>query len=150
MFRKLLIAVIATMAALLETMADAIAATLPPPAPDRPRLRVAASGRLCPGCSSVTASVSPAARSASPAPGFSGCTVLFTRAGHPLAAFHRADFSDSPVVFDDAGFSGGEVSLEHSWHWAHPPGFSWDGKPRLGVAAAADLQGMELISINSR
>jgi len=82
--------------------------------------------------------------------GFSGGTVLLTRVGHPLAAFHRANFSNSPVVFDGAGFSGDEVSLKHSWHWAHPPRFSWDGKPQLGVAAAADLQGMELISINPR
>ena len=47
MFRKLLIALIGTVAALLETAADAIAATLPPPAADSPRLRVVASGRLC-------------------------------------------------------------------------------------------------------
>ena len=59
MFRKLLIAVITTVAALLETMADAIAVTLPPPAADTPRLRVVASGRLCPGCSFVTASAGP-------------------------------------------------------------------------------------------
>ena len=47
MFRKLAIAVITALAALLETMADAIVATLPPPAADSPRLRVVASGRLC-------------------------------------------------------------------------------------------------------
>ena len=47
MFRRFFIAVIITMAAILETAADAIAATLPPPATDRPRLRVVASGRLC-------------------------------------------------------------------------------------------------------
>ena len=48
MFRKFVIAVITAMAAILETAADAIAATLPPPpAVDRPRLRVVASGRLC-------------------------------------------------------------------------------------------------------
>lgn len=47
MFRKLAIAVITALAALLETVADAIAATLPPPAADSPRLRVVASGRLC-------------------------------------------------------------------------------------------------------
>ena len=45
MFRKLVIAVITAWAALLETAADAIAATLPPPAADSPRLRVVASGR---------------------------------------------------------------------------------------------------------
>ena len=48
MFRKLAIAVITAWTALLETVADAIAATLPPPAADSPRLRVVASGRLCP------------------------------------------------------------------------------------------------------
>jgi len=47
MFRKLVIAVITAVAAILETAADAIAATLPPPAADGPRLRVVASGRLC-------------------------------------------------------------------------------------------------------
>src|SRR5271166_6074488 len=47
MFRKLAIAVITAVAALLETVADAITATLPPPAADSPRLRVVASGRLC-------------------------------------------------------------------------------------------------------
>ena len=47
MFRKLLIAVITAWAALLETVADAIAATLPPPAAGSPRLRVVATGRLC-------------------------------------------------------------------------------------------------------
>ena len=47
MFRKLVIAVITAVAALLETVADAITATLPPPAADSPRLRVVASGRLC-------------------------------------------------------------------------------------------------------
>jgi hypothetical protein len=46
MFRKLAIAVITAWAALLETVADAIAATLPPPAADSPRLRVVAPGRL--------------------------------------------------------------------------------------------------------
>ncbi len=48
MFRIFVIAVITTMAAILETAADAIAATLPPPAADTPRLRVVASGRLWP------------------------------------------------------------------------------------------------------
>jgi hypothetical protein len=47
MFRKLVMAVITAVAAILETAADAIAATLPPPAADGPRLRVVASGRLC-------------------------------------------------------------------------------------------------------
>ena len=47
MFRKLAIAVITAVAAILETVADAIAATLPPPAADSPRLRVVAPGRLC-------------------------------------------------------------------------------------------------------
>ena len=47
MFRKLVIAVITAWAALLETVADAIEATLPPPAADSPRLRVVAPGRLC-------------------------------------------------------------------------------------------------------
>ena len=47
MFRSFVIAVIVTMAAVLESVADAIAATLPPPAADGPRLRVVASGRLC-------------------------------------------------------------------------------------------------------
>jgi hypothetical protein len=46
MFRKLAIAVITAVAALLETVADAITATLPPPTADSPRLRVVASGRL--------------------------------------------------------------------------------------------------------
>ncbi len=48
MFRSFVIAVIITMAAILETAADAIAATLPPPATDSPRLRLVASGRLWP------------------------------------------------------------------------------------------------------
>ena len=47
MFRKLAIAVLTAWASLLETVADAIAATLPPPAADSPRLRAVASGRLC-------------------------------------------------------------------------------------------------------
>jgi len=47
MFRKLAIVVITAVAAILETVADAITATLPPPAADSPRLRVVASGRLC-------------------------------------------------------------------------------------------------------
>jgi len=47
MFRKLVIAFITAVAALLETAADAIAATLPPPTVDSPRLRVVAPGRLC-------------------------------------------------------------------------------------------------------
>ena len=47
MFRKLAIAVITAWAALLETVADAIAATLPPPAAGSPRLRVVTAGRLC-------------------------------------------------------------------------------------------------------
>ena len=47
MFRKLAIVVITAVAALLETVADAITATLPPPAADSPRLRVVAPGRLC-------------------------------------------------------------------------------------------------------
>jgi hypothetical protein len=45
MFRKLVIAVITAVAAILETAADAIAATLPPPAADSPRLRLVASGK---------------------------------------------------------------------------------------------------------
>ena len=45
MFRKMVIAVITAWAAILETTADAIAATLPPPAADSPRPRVAAPGR---------------------------------------------------------------------------------------------------------
>ena len=48
MFRKLLISVLTTWAALLETAADAIVATLPPPTADSPRLRVVAPVRLCP------------------------------------------------------------------------------------------------------
>jgi len=47
MFRKLAIVVITAVAALLETLADAITATLPPPTADTPRLRVVAPGRLC-------------------------------------------------------------------------------------------------------
>ncbi len=47
MFRKLAIAVITAWTALLETVADAIAATLPPPAAGSPRLRVVAARRLC-------------------------------------------------------------------------------------------------------
>jgi hypothetical protein len=50
MFRKLAIAALTAWASLLETVADAIAATLPPPAADSPRLRVVASGRLCLAC----------------------------------------------------------------------------------------------------
>ena len=45
MFRKMVIAVITAWAAILETTADAIAAALPPPSADSPRLRVAAPGR---------------------------------------------------------------------------------------------------------
>jgi hypothetical protein len=52
MFRKLAIAVITAWAALLETVADAIAATLPPPTVGSPRLRLVATGRLCLGFSS--------------------------------------------------------------------------------------------------
>ena len=52
MFRKLAIAVITAVVALLETVADAITATLPPPAADSPRLRVVTPGRLCLGCAS--------------------------------------------------------------------------------------------------
>ena len=47
MFRRLVIAVITAWAAILETVADAIVATLPPPAADSPRLRVVAPGKLC-------------------------------------------------------------------------------------------------------
>ena len=47
MFRRLVIAVITGWAAILETVADAIVATLPPLAADSPRLRVGAPGRLC-------------------------------------------------------------------------------------------------------
>jgi len=47
MLRIFVIAVITAVAAILETAADAIAATLPAPAPERPRLRVVESGRLC-------------------------------------------------------------------------------------------------------
>ncbi len=47
MFRRLVIAFITAVAALLETAADAIAATLPPPTVDSPQLRVVAPGRLC-------------------------------------------------------------------------------------------------------
>lgn len=47
MFRIFVIAVITMVAGILETAADAIAATLPPPAADSPRLRVVTSGRLC-------------------------------------------------------------------------------------------------------
>lgn len=46
MFRKFVIAVLTAVATILQTAADAIAAT-PPPAADTPRLRVVASGRLC-------------------------------------------------------------------------------------------------------
>jgi len=46
MFRKFVIAVFTAVASILETAADAIAATLPPPAADGPRLRLVASGRL--------------------------------------------------------------------------------------------------------
>jgi hypothetical protein len=45
MFRKFVIAVITAWAAILETAADAIAATLPPPAANSPRLRLVASGK---------------------------------------------------------------------------------------------------------
>jgi hypothetical protein len=52
MFRKLVVAVLTgwaalleTAAELLETVADAIVATLPPPAADSPRLRVVVSRR---------------------------------------------------------------------------------------------------------
>ena len=65
MFRIFVIAVITTMAAILETAADAIAATLPPPAADTPRLRVVTSGRLWPPAAHrVTACVSVSARAA--------------------------------------------------------------------------------------
>jgi hypothetical protein len=47
MFRTLAIAVITAVAALLETLANAIAATLPPPTVDSPRLRLVTPGRLC-------------------------------------------------------------------------------------------------------
>ncbi len=62
MFRRLVIAVITAWAAILETVADAIVATLPPPAADSPRLRVVAPGRLCLRLlMGVTASVSASA-----------------------------------------------------------------------------------------
>ena len=67
MFRKLVIAVITAWAALLETVADAIEATLPPPAADSPRLRVVAPGRLClPAAHRVTASLLRACRGRDP------------------------------------------------------------------------------------
>jgi len=43
MFRKLIIAVITVVVAMLETTADTIAATLRPPAAASPRLRLVAS-----------------------------------------------------------------------------------------------------------
>ena len=63
MFRKLAIAVITAVAGLLETMADAIAATLPPPTVDSPRLRLVTPGRLC-----LREVMPPAARTVSPPP----------------------------------------------------------------------------------
>jgi hypothetical protein len=83
MFRKLAIAVITAWAALLETVADAIAATLPPPAAASPRLRVVATGRLC----LRLLIVSPPPRLAANAgPGPSPSPLrTFATAGHPPA-----------------------------------------------------------------
>ena len=55
---------------------------------------------------------------------FSGGTVSFTGAG----------FSGSEVSFARAEFSGGTVDFSRAAGWAHPPMFSWDGGPPLGVA----------------
>ena len=73
MFRKLAIAVITAWAALLETVADAIAATLPPPAADSPRLRVVAPGRLCLRLLIVSPPPCRPRRTATPWRGNAGC-----------------------------------------------------------------------------
>ena len=83
MFRKLAIAVITAWAAFLETAADAIAATLPPPAAGRPRLRVVATGRLCLRLLIVSPPPRPAA---SAGPGLSPSPPrTFAAVGHPPA-----------------------------------------------------------------
>ncbi len=51
--------------------------------------------------------------------------------------FFTAEFSGSEVNFLGAEFSGGEVNFGDVENWAHPPTFSWVGKPPAGVVLPA-------------
>jgi len=96
MFRKLLIAVITAAAALLETVADAITATLPPPTIDSPRLRVAVPRRLC----HQLPPVSPPACQRPPPPGQRRRTAAGTP---PRAARGRTSWNGAQPVLREPG-----------------------------------------------
>jgi len=96
MFRKFLIAVITAVAAILETAADAIAATLPPPAADSPRLRVVASGRLClPDADRVTVAAPTRANGRRP---HRSRQLLPPRPDHPVADLSYERIKRRPVL----------------------------------------------------
>jgi uncharacterized protein YjbI with pentapeptide repeats len=70
---------------------------------------------------------------------FSGGTVSFgsARFSGGTVDFARAGFSGGAIDFEDAEFSGGFVDFASAGNWAHPPTFSWDGKPPAGVTLPA-------------
>jgi len=47
--------------------------------------------------------------------------------------FADAEFVGATVSFDGARFSGGQVDFARVRRWSHPPMFSQDGKPPVGV-----------------
>ena len=66
---------------------------------------------------------------------FSGGTVNFRGAEFSggTVNFDNAKFSGGRVSFIGAEFSGSTVSFADARRWSHPPIFSWDGKPPMGV-----------------
>ena len=71
--------------------------------------------------------------------GFSGGMVGFDNARFSggTVRFSGARFTGGEVSFYGAGFSSGTVDFDNTANWAHPPTFSWDGKPPIGVVLPA-------------
>jgi hypothetical protein len=67
---------------------------------------------------------------------FSGGAVNFYRAKFSggRVDFDAAQFSGGDVNFGGAVFAGGEVNFAGAMDWSHPPTFSWEGRPPVGVA----------------
>ena len=68
--------------------------------------------------------------------GFSGATVSFRGARFPddgQLNFFGVGFSGGSVSFEGAEFSGATVDFTDARQWSHPPMFSRDGEPPVGV-----------------
>jgi hypothetical protein len=70
---------------------------------------------------------------------FSGAKVDFGTAKFTggYSCFSDASFAAGEVDFAHARFLGGEVDFGDARNWSHPPMFSWDGNPPVGVVLPA-------------